>query len=329
MILVCGEALVDLFVLGEDGARLVAEAVAGGSPFNVAIGLARLGCPAALCTALSTDRFGRLLTDVLNKEGISLDYAMRTPRLTTISVVATNRDGQPQYSFHGEGAADRSITVADLKPELDREIEALTFGSFTLVVEPVAEAYLMLAQREAGRRAICLDPNIRPSVIGDLGNWASQFRRFLRTATIVKASEEDIAVAYGASIAISEVVRDWMAQGPALVVVTRGAKGAVAFLGERAVEVPGREVNVVDTVGAGDTFSAALLVGLRRAARLAPERIAGLDAETLGSVLTYAVAASSITCSRRGADLPTAGDVDAELFGEAAHVNRLNGPKVR
>src|SRR5262245_52461135 len=95
MILVCGEALVDLFILGEHGPRLAAEAVAGGSPFNVAIGLARLGCPAALCTGLSTDRFGRLLTDLLNAEGVNLDYALRTPRLTTISVVATDREGHP------------------------------------------------------------------------------------------------------------------------------------------------------------------------------------------------------------------------------------------
>ena len=319
MILVCGEALVDLFVLGENGARLAAEAVAGGSPFNVAIGLARLGCPAALCTGLSTDRFGRLLTDVLAKEGVNLDYAMRTPRLTTISVVATDRDGHPAYSFHGEGAADRSVTVADLKPALEPDIEALTFGSYTLVVEPVAEAYLTLAQREAGRRAICLDPNIRPSVIGDIRNWPSQFRRFLRTATIVKASEEDIAVAYGAGTAIAEVARDWMTQGPTLVVVTRGAEGAVAFLGDRTIEVPGRKVTVVDTVGAGDTFSAALLAGLRRAGRLAPARIGELDMDALGSVLTYAVVASSITCSRRGADLPTAGDVDAVLASLAAH----------
>jgi len=321
VILVCGEALVDLFVLGENGARLAAEAVAGGSPFNVAIGLARLGCPAALCTGLSTDRFGRLLTDVLNAEGVNLDYAMRTPRLTTISVVATDREGHPIYSFHGEGAADRNITVADLKPELAPEIEALTFGSYTLVVEPVAQAYLTLAQREADRRTIFLDPNIRPTVIGDIRNWPSQFRRFLRTATIVKASDEDLAVAYGADTSIAEVARDWMAQGPSLVVITRGADGAVAFLGERTVEVPGRKVEVVDTVGAGDTFSAALLAGLRRVGRLAPERIGGLDLESLGSVLSYAIIASSITCSRRGADLPTAGDVEAVLAGTATSVD--------
>src|SRR5262249_23903378 len=163
------------------------------------------------------------LTDVLTKEGVNLDYAMRTPRLTTISVVATDREGHPMYSFHGEGAADRNITVADLKPDLVPAIEAITFGSFTLVIEPVADAYLALAQREAGRRAIFLDPNIRPSVIGDIRDWPSKFRPFLRTATIVKASEEDITTAYGAGAAIADVARDWMAQGPALVVVTPGS----------------------------------------------------------------------------------------------------------
>jgi fructokinase len=317
MILVCGEALVDLFVLGEKGARLAAEAVTGGSPFNVAIGLARLGCPAALCTGLSTDRFGRLLTDILNAEGVNLDYAMRTSRLTTISVVATDRDGHPVYSFHGEGAADRNITAADLNPE--PEIEALTFGSYALVAEPVAEAYLALAKREAGRRTIFLDPNIRPTVIGDTRNWPSQFRRFLRTATIVKASDEDLTNAYGAAASIADVARDWMAQGPSLVVVTRGADGAVALLGEKVIEVPGRKVEVVDTVGAGDTFSATLLAGLRQVGRLAPERIGCLDPETLGSVLSYAIIASSIKCSCRGADLPTTGDVEAVLVGAATH----------
>ncbi|HUL07205.1 MAG TPA: carbohydrate kinase [Candidatus Acidoferrum sp.] len=318
MILVCGEALVDLFILSENGARLGAEAVAGGSPFNVAIGLARLGCPAALCTGLSTDRFGRLLTDVLSREGVNLDYAMRTPRLTTISVVATDREGHPVYSFHGEGAADRNITIADLKPDLPPAIEAVTFGSYTTVVEPVAGAYLALAQREAEQRIIFLDPNIRPTVIGDIRNWPSKFRPFLRTATIVKASDEDIATAYGADTSIADVARDWMAQGPSLVVVTRGGNGAVAFLGERTIEVPGRKVDVVDTVGAGDTFSAALLAGLRRFGRLAPKRVGALDLETLGSVLSYAIIASSITCSRRGADLPTASDVEAVLAGATA-----------
>jgi fructokinase len=318
MILVCGEALVDLFVLAETGMRLTAEAVAGGSPFNVAIGLARLGCPSGLCAGLSTDRFGRLLTDVLAREGVNLDYAIRTPRLTTISVVATDRAGHPEYSFHGEGAADRSVTVADLKPTLAPDIEALTFGSYTLVVEPVAEAYLTLAQRETGRRVVFLDPNIRPTVIGDLRDWPGRFRRFLRTATVVKASEEDIAIAYGRETAIADVARDWMAQGPVLVVVTRGAEGAIAFLGARAIEMPGRRVQVVDTVGAGDTFSAALLAGLRGAGRLSLERIGEIDPDTLGSVLNYAVVASSITCSRRGADLPTSGDVDAVLLSAAA-----------
>jgi len=318
MILVCGEALVDLFVLGENGTRLAAEVVAGGSPFNVAIGLARLGCPAALCTGLSTDRFGRLLTDVLSKEGVSLDYAMRTPRLTTISVVATDREGHPIYSFHGEGAADRNITAADLKPDLAPGIEAVTFGSYTLVVEPVAEAYLALAQREAGQRTIFLDPNIRPSVSGDIRNWPSKFRPFLRTARIVKASEEDIATAYGADTSIADVARDWMAQGPSLVVVTRGGDGAVAFLDDRTIEVPGRKVDVIDTVGAGDTFSAALLTGLRQFGRLARKRVGTLDLETFGSVLSYAIIASSITCSRRGADLPTASDIEAVLAGVAA-----------
>jgi fructokinase len=130
MILVCGEALVDLFILGQNGPRLQAEAVAGGSPYNVAIGLARLGCSSAFCGGLSRDRFGELLVGELVKEGVSLDFAARMKELTTISVVATDSKGVPLYSFHGEGAADRSLTASDVMKPLPDSIEAITIGSY-------------------------------------------------------------------------------------------------------------------------------------------------------------------------------------------------------
>jgi fructokinase len=152
---------VDLFILGDNGARLKAEA-AGGSRSMSRSGFPGWAALGALHRSSTTLR--PAAHDLLMTENVNLDYAMRTPRLTTISVVATDAGGQPQYSFHGEGAADRSITVADLKPELAADIEAVTFGSYTLIVQPVAEAYLALAQREAGQRVIFLDPTSgRPS----------------------------------------------------------------------------------------------------------------------------------------------------------------------
>jgi fructokinase len=314
MILVCGEALIDLFLYDREGARIAAEAVAGGSPFNVAIGLSRLGCPSAFCGGLSTDSFGEFLAAVLAEEGVNLEHALRTPRLSTISVVATDEAGQARYSFHGQGAADRSLTISDLKPQLPAEIGALTFGSFTLAVEPVASAYLALANREKGRRLISVDPNIRPTVIGSLVDYDLQLFKFFRTASLIKASEEDIHHLYGKSTDIGEVARAWQKQGPTLVVITRGALGAVAFYRARHIEIPGRRVKVVDTVGAGDSFHAALLAWLQREHGLKPDILDNLSMDRLRRALHYAVVASSITCSRRGALLPNRSDVDSVFF---------------
>jgi fructokinase len=314
MILVCGEALIDLFLYDREGTRIAAEAVAGGSPFNVAIGLSRLGCPSAFCGGLSTDSFGAFLAANLAQEGVNLEYALRTSRLSTISVVATDEAGQAHYSFHGEGAADRSLTVADLKPHLPGDIGALTFGSYTLAVEPVASAYLALANREKGRRLISIDPNIRPTVIGSLTDYDQQLFKFFSAAGIIKASEEDVHLLYGKSANIAEIARVWQKQGPSLVVITRGPLGAVAFYRDQQIEVPGRHVKVVDTVGAGDSFHAALLAWIHREHGLKADILDNLSMDSLGRSLHYAVVASSITCSRRGALLPNRSDVDSIFF---------------
>lgn len=317
MIVVCGEALVDVFV-GDpavpDATALPAEIVAGGSPFNVALGLARLGARAAFLGGLSTDRFGELLQGILRREGVDLSYAPVSASPTTMSIVARGADGHPRYAFYGDNAADRVFAAADLPAALPDEVRCITMGSYTLSVQPVGDAYLALAQREAGRRVISIDPNLRPSIIGDLDAWAARFDRFAATATIVKSSDEDIAVAYGGRLGIAEAVARWQAAGAGLVVVTRGAEGAVAFprRGD-PVEVPGRRVAVIDTVGAGDTFHAALLANLAATDALSPAAIADLPAGRIGDALAYAATAAAITCSRRGADLPRAADVRAAL----------------
>ena len=313
MILVCGEALVDLFLAQPEGADIPARAVAGRSPVNVAIGIRRLGGASAFLGGLSTDAFGRHLAGMLAREGVSLDHARTTDRLTTISVVAMNASGVPSYAFHGEGKADRMLTVDDLPASLPAGIRALTFGSYTLAVEPVGSAYLALARREAGRRVISLDPNVRPTVTPDMAAWRTRFDEFLPLATLVKASDEDIATAYGPDAEIGVIARSWLTRGPKLVVVTQGPEGAVAYSAAGETRVPGRPVKVVDTVGAGDTFHAALLARLDALGLLDVASIGSLSQETLRDVLHTAVTASSITCGRRGADLPHAADVAAAL----------------
>lgn len=311
MILVCGEALIDLFVGAPEGSEMPARAVAGGSPFNVAIGLARLGVEAGFLGGISRDRFGTLLADLLEREGVEGRFLVRTDRLSTLSVIATDADGQPSYSFHGEGAADRSLRPDDLPAVLPDAVQALAFGSYSMAVEPVGSALATLAEREKGRRFISVDPNLRPSVIGAMAGWHAAAERFYRAATLVKASEEDIRIAWDGQLTIAEAASYWLDLGAQLVVVTEGEHGATAFSAAGRVSVPGRSVIVCDTVGAGDTFHAALLARLAQTGQLHPAGLAALDASAIGALLRYAVAASAICVMRRGADLPTVAEVEA------------------
>jgi fructokinase len=156
MYLVCGEALFDFF--SEDDASGLAskvnfKAIAGGSPFNVAVGLRRLGVDAALLAGLSTDYLGRRLRQVLQEEGVRADYLVDVAAPTTLAMVALGANGSPQYSFRGEGCADRQLRLEHL-PDLGAEVRGLHIGSYSLVVQPIADTLLALVQRESGQRPI-------------------------------------------------------------------------------------------------------------------------------------------------------------------------------
>lgn len=307
-VLVCGEAIVDLFVDVADG-ELRAKPVLGGSPFNVAIGLARLDVPTSFFGGLSTDSFGTAIRTRLLAEKIDTRHAVATDRLTTLSVVGTDAAGRPAYAFHGEGKADRSVGIADLPATLADDISALVMGSYTLAVEPVAAAHLALARREAGQRLISIDLNLRPTVTPDIDRWRHLFAAFVPYAGIIKASDEDLDIAFP-GIAHRDLVAGWFAAGVALCVVTQGADGAVAWRpGREPIIVGGRNVELVDTVGAGDSFHAALLARLHRVDALSRQAIAALDDARLSDALAFAVTASAITCTRLGADPPKSAEI--------------------
>jgi fructokinase len=313
MILVCGEALIDLFVGVPEGAEIPARAVAGGSPFNVAIGLARLGVRTAFLGGISRDSFGAFLADRLAREGVDDRFLVRCDRLSTISVVATAGDGQPNYAFHGDGAADRSLQLVHLPVSLPDDICALTFGSYSMAVEPTGTTFAELAKREHGHRVISVDPNVRATVVNDMQSWTTAAERFYRTATVVKASYEDIHIAWGGRLSVADAAAYWLNCGARLVVVTEGAKGATAFSAAGSVSVSSRSVVVRDTVGAGDAFHAALLAQLAKTNRLHPDAIAALDLSAIRDLLVYATTAAAITVCRNGADMPTAADVAASM----------------
>lgn len=307
MFLVCGEALYDMFTRGEHGPALKMEAYRGGSPYNVAIGLARLGSGVAFFGGLSDGPLGVALRAALAAEGVETRFAPEKPALTTLSLVQLDATGSPRYAFYGLGTADRALEPRDI-PTLPPEITALHFGSFSLVVEPCGGTLLGLAKAQAGRRLIAYDPNVRPTVEPDMAVWRAKLEEWLHIADMVKVSQEDLLLLYPGKDPLG-VARAWLRRRPALVVVTRGEAGAVAFSAAGEIRVEAPAVTVVDAVGAGDSFQAGLLHGLERAGHLSRSQLETLPEAALTAALHLAVAAGALTCTRPGADLPRASEL--------------------
>lgn len=306
MYLVCGEALFDFFCEPDrfgQAARLGYEAVAGGSPFNVAVGLARLGVPAALLAGVSQDFLGQRLRTVLAGEGVADRYLHDFDAPTTLAMVAVGSDGTPQYSFRGQGCADRLLTLAHL-PALDDSVHGLHFGSFSLVVEPVGSTLLALARREHDQRLISLDPNVRLNPAPDIGLWRRRIGEFASLAHLIKVSAEDLALLYPDQ-APDEIAAQWLNERCQLVFVTRGADGASLYSRQHGeLSVPAQNVAMADTVGAGDTFQAALLAWLAEHQLDSPQGLAQLSREQLHAILQFATQAAALTCAKVGPDLP-------------------------
>lgn len=308
MFLVCGEAVIDLFEdRGMDGAF---RAQPAGSPFNVCIGLARLGLKAALVTGLSRDAFGQRLIAAMEREGVEWRLAPRTDRPTILSFVLVKPDGGPDYAFYGERGADTDVTEAALPAALPAEIRAVHVGGFPMAVEPSKTAYAALIRREAPSRFVSLDPNIRASLVGDMAACVRHFESLCLSAALIKASTEDIALMYPGADPAAIAAR-WRSLGASTIVVTDGPNGARSWNSAGEAGVPGRAVQVVDTVGAGDSFMSALLAGLAEKGLVDRAALAAAPAEALAPLLAYANAAAGVTCGRRGADPPTRAEVPA------------------
>ena len=307
MYLICGEALFDCFpgAKGDNGA-LHFEARAGGSPFNVAIGVARLGGDSALLTGISTDMLGRRLVHTLEREGVDTLYIVRSSHPTTLVMVGVDAHGQPDYTMYGSDAADRSVTAADLPP-IGPEIIGLHFGSYSLVVPTIADKLASIAA-SAGDRFVSVDPNVRLTVEPDLDLWRTRVAEYAALAHLLKISSEDLAALYP-GVDPETKVADWLDAGVRLVVVTDGGSRVTGWLpGTDPVHVTPPRIEIRDTVGAGDTFQAALLARLAEYGN-PKEILVALDSNLLAELITFAATAASITCSRRGANLPYRSEV--------------------
>jgi len=302
MFVVCGEALMDVYVRDVTATGLLLDARVGGSPFNVAIGLARLGRASHFLCGLSNDVPGERLMQALRDEGVGTALVLRSDAPTTLSVVSVGSTGVPRYAFYGHGAADRQLTP-DTLPALPGEVRALQFGSYALVVEPVGGTLRALAARERARRFIAYDPNVRLNVEPDVQRWLPVVQEMIGFAHLVKVSDEDLGLLYPDE-SPAQVAARWLDAGVRLVVVTRGATGCEAWSRQGHAMAPSLLVDVIDTVGAGDTFQAALLTWLDEQAALTGAALDALSVDDMSALLRFAARAASITCSRRGADMP-------------------------
>ena len=301
MIVVCGEALIDMISNG-DGTQ---QSAPGGGPFNTARALARLGVPTAFLGRLSDDVFGRELAELLKADGASLQLASVGSEPTTIAMAEVDSNGFAEYQFLVQGTSAPNLTPEMVPERFGLEVTALHFGTLGLVLEPMASTLMQLMISERGRRVVMLDPNIRIGLVPD-----SEYRDLLHLAisqsTIVKASEADLAWLYP-GLDHEEAADRILSEGVSLVVVTLGARGAFGAHRDARLSVDAPYVEVVDTIGAGDAFGAALMAWLYDHHLLSVDL--SLSPDELRAALKFACLVAALTCARAGADPPTRADL--------------------
>ena len=308
MVLVFGESLLDVFAVAPTPTGVTLDGRVGGSPFNVAVGLARLRQAVGFVGCISTDAFGDRLVQALAAEDVDVSLVQRHISPTTLGVVTADAQGVPTYAFHGDHGADRLLDPRPLEV-LPRAARVLQLGSYPLVVEPIASTLKRVVEREHGKRFVAYDPNVRLNVEPSVMRWRTAVEWMAQRAHLLKISAEDAALLYPDDT-LPALARRWLALGVSLVVVTDGGAGATAWTTRAQASAPAEAVQLVDTVGAGDSFQAALLAWLAEGDRLDPRAVAQLTARDLSGALRFAARAAAITCSRRGADLPRRGELN-------------------
>ncbi len=298
-VLVVGEALVDVVRRDDDDV-----VHAGGSPLNVAVGLQRLGVPTTLHSAFGADPHGVEIAQHLEASGVSVTSSTVSDRETSVALASIGADGAASYTF--------SIDWDPAEPDVaNGEFDAVHTGSIGAALEPGATMVERLLARLRPTTTISFDPNVRPQLMGSPDDARPRVERLVAMADVVKASDEDIAWLYP-DAELADVQARWLALGPALVVVTRGAEGADALVARGPVHVAAPAIEIVDTIGAGDSFMAGLLSSLSNLKLLGGDRreaLRALPRRDLALVVRSATRCAAITVSRPGADPPTQDEV--------------------
>ena len=304
-----GEALID-FTASEAG-TLAFLGHEGGSPLNTAVACARLGQPTGFLTQLSTDLFGERLMGFLQRNGVDTSFILRSSAPSTLAFVErtpqTNR-----YAFYTQGSADATWAPEPL-PQLPAECRFLHFGSISLLQDPAATRIADLIAANRGQRVIVFDPNVRPSLITDMAAYRERVNGWFGMADLVKLSDEDAAL-LAPGQPVDALAAECLKAGARAVIVTRGGDGATLWRTGRApLSVAAPRVTVVDTIGAGDTFTAGLSVALLSHGIEQPGQLGALTDEDWKAVMGFAATAAALNCTREGADPPTLEAVHAAL----------------
>ena len=305
LVTVIGESLVDIIEDPRQG-NTARETHPGGSPLNVAVGCARLGLQTQLVTHFAEDPYGQLIAKHLEKNGVETIVGGSQP--TSTAVATLDDAGAARYTF----AISWDINGASIPALAATEscVHVHT-GSIATVLPPGSTSVMGLIQGARHHATISFDPNCRPAISPDKAAARKQAEDFVASSDIVKASDEDLRWLYPHR-SLEESMNAWLALGPALVALTRGANGPVLLSGCGRVDVTGETVTVADTVGAGDSFMAALISGLMQLNALGTagrERLHGITQDQLHALARYANKAAGITCSRPGANPPGLADL--------------------
>jgi fructokinase len=312
MLLSCGDALIDFMPVRAADGRDAYVPVVGGSCLNVAVAMARLDAPAGLVSGISTDLFGTMIADHARRSNVDLRYAVRSPDQTTLAFVRFI-GGEPHYAFYDESTAARRWTYRRGSIPF-ASIDALHVGSTTLIDDSVSAETLALIDDASGSATISFDPNCRPNLVRNKADYIRRMDVLAARASIVRMSDADFDFLYSGK-EYGPKATALIAGGASLVVITRGERGVLAWHRSAGfVEIMAPRVDVVDTVGAGDSFQGSLLVALREIRRIEAGALAAIGVNELGRALTFAVACSALTCGRIGADPPYRSEINADLI---------------
>ena len=295
---VAGEVLIDLIPEGSERNPIV-----GGGPANTAKALSKIGIDTQFIDGISTDDYGQMAKGDLVALGVKLDYVKYSDKPTCLAIVSLSESGSATYEFVIENTATFDFTPDWLpNPQSERPL-LLHIGTLAIAIEPGASVLFNWAQSVAKVAPIVFDPNIRPAVMNDREKYVMQVERWVSISSAVKVSDEDIRWLYP-SFEIDQVINNWLAKGPSLIVVTYGDKGLAGYRIDEKVSVDAIKVLVADTVGAGDTVGAILVEAIVK------DGLDTLNGVRLEMMLKRAAKAAAITVSRSGANPPTLKEID-------------------